>query len=154
MKFWLAAAAILVFANPAPAGEPLELQTQFGKPVPVLGDGQPRIIVYADQEGSSQTATWAKALEAVPCPSVAAANLSAVPEFVRSTVRDSFREEEPIALDWQGRLAGRLGFKADEANVYLVDAAGAPLAHLHGEPADTDLEHLRSLATTDCTSQH
>lgn len=142
--------AALLFVATAVAQEPLELQTQFGKTVPILGDGEPRIIVYADQEGSDQTAAWSEALHSIPCPAVAVAKLSAVPDFARTMARESFEDEEPIALDWEGALAERLGFEKNRANVYLVGSDGRPQVHRTGEPTPAHLRELKALAREAC----
>lgn len=144
------AGAVFLLTATAIAQEPLELSTQFDETVAILGDGQPRIIVYADRAGSQQAQAWGRALESAPCPSVGVANLAAVPDIGRSMARDAFRDDDPTALDWQGEVAERLGFTAGEANVYLVDGAGTTLAHVHGPASGAGLERLRLRAREAC----
>lgn len=144
------AGAVFLLTATAIARQPLELSTQFDRTVPILGDGQPRIIVYADRSGSQQAGAWVRALESAPCPSVGVANLATVPDIGRSMARDSFKDDDPIALDWQGEVAERLGFATGEANVYLVDGAGTTLAHLHGPASEASLERLRLRAREAC----
>ncbi|MEE4303152.1 MAG: hypothetical protein V2J19_03280 [Wenzhouxiangella sp.] len=144
------AGTVFLLTATAIAQQRLELPTQFDETEAILGDGQPRIIVYADRAGSQQAEEWGRALESAPCPSVGVANLTAVPDIGRSMARESFSDDDPIALDWQGEVAERLGFTAGEANVYLVDGAGTALAHLHGPASEASLERLRLRAREAC----
>ena len=144
------AGAVFLLTATAIAQEPLELSTQFDETVAILGDGQPRIIVYADRTGSRQAEKWGRALESAPCPSVGVANLAAVPDIGRSMARDSFKDDDPIALDWQGEVAERLGFTAGEANVYLVDATGRVVEHFHGPADNSNLAAIRNRAERHC----
>lgn len=147
------ACAMLTLSVTAVSGELLELETQFGGTVRILGDGKPRIIVYADRDGSDQTDAWGQVLSAMPCPVVAAANLSAVPGFARSMVRDAFGDEDPIALDWEGMVAERLPFHKGEANVYLVDRAGEILTHTTGVPQEAAVKELTTLTHRNCRKE-
>lgn len=146
--------AMLLVAATAIAQAPLALETQFGETVPILGDGQARIVVYADRDGSDQAAAWGERLKAFPCPEVAAANLAAVPDIARTMVRESFRDDDAIALDWHGKIADRLGFRPGEANVYLVDGNGTERAHFHGAASGGDLDRLDSRAQQHCATGH
>lgn len=97
-----------------------------------------------------QTDGWTEALGSTPCPGVAVAHVAAVPELARSMVRDSFEKEQPIALDWAGRLAERLGFAAGVANVYLVDGEGQSTVRFQGRASEERVNRLKETAREVC----
>jgi hypothetical protein len=146
---WLAI-ALLVTASTARADEPIQLQTQYENTVTLAGDDTSRIIVYSDEAGSAQAEAWGEALIDLDCPVVAAANLSAVPGLAREMVAEGFQSRDPVALDWEGRLAEQFGFTPEVANVYLLDARARSVLHLQGAPDGQKRKRLADAARETC----
>jgi predicted transcriptional regulator len=76
------------------------------------------------------------------------AHLLSVPGFMRGYVRKKFLGKDSahpagrILLDWHGVVADRLGFRADVANVYVIDREGILRYKRSGKGVGTDLDSL------------
>lgn len=114
----------------------LRLKTQFDESIQVLPPmDSALVLVYSDRAGAAQAPGWLKLARSAPCRRLEAANLESVPAIARPFVGRAFHKSSPILMDWHGELAAALGFEANAANVYLIEANGKVRAHLHG-PAD------------------
>ncbi|MCC6696931.1 MAG: hypothetical protein IT365_14975 [Candidatus Hydrogenedentes bacterium] len=139
-------------ANPEPAdtsrAPEFELQDQFGT---THQYAYPRekvaVLLIADKEGSKQVSTWVVPLherfqDRIDIDGVA--DLSAVPAFLRGTVRFFIKRsaEHPIMLDWDGAVCGDFVCAPGKVNVFVVNKDGGICLTLQGAANDSLLKQL------------
>lgn len=111
----------------APAFELEDLKgqkRQFAYPL-----AKPTVMAFADQKGAEQMEAWITPLftrygERIEIHGVA--ELSAVPGFARGIARGIIAGivEQPVMLDWTGKVSKQFGMKAKVTNIYLLDTQG------------------------------
>jgi hypothetical protein len=130
---------------------PITVKDQYGKQVTIGAPSSDWILlIYGDRVGSNFSNNWSSGLRALPhCRIVFAANLRAVPFFMKGTVEGKFqgkgptgKEKGPVLLDWQGKIGDAFGFTPSIANVYVFDRLGAMRAKDAGKGEKADLERL------------
>jgi hypothetical protein len=163
------APCVLVLALLGLPAEGNSVQVQVGEPVGVLAladqyerpfqltdlRGSVIVLIDGDRTGSQFTGVWGSAVRNRYKSSgdqrvaiVYVAHLSSVPAFMRGFVRKKFLGKDSahpagrILLDWQGTVADRFGFRADMANVYVIDRDGVLRYRGSGKGAATDLDPL------------
>lgn len=105
------------------------------------------VMTVADRKGSKQIDGWIAPLKQHYGGRIAisgVADMSKVPGFLRSTVREQFKErlKYPVMLDWDGRVARGFNYHEDAANVFVIDRDGRITGHFTGTPSEIDLSAL------------
>ncbi|MCC6490098.1 MAG: hypothetical protein IT364_21610 [Candidatus Hydrogenedentes bacterium] len=105
------------------------------------------VLLIADKQGSEQVSTWVLPLyerykDRIDIDGVA--DLSAVPGFLRGTVRFFIKRsaDHPIMLDWDGAVCGDFACVSEKVNVFLVNKDGSIRLTLHGPADDSLLERI------------
>jgi predicted transcriptional regulator len=138
-----------------PAG-PLALNDQYERPFQLSGlRGSVAVLIDGDRTGSQFNGVWGSAVRSRYKGSgdqrvaiIYVAHLQSVPGFMRGYVRKKFLGKDSahpagrILLDWHGVVADRLGFRADVANVYVIDREGILRYKQSGKGVGTDLDSL------------
>jgi len=110
------------------------------------------VLVFADERGSTQVEGWVRPLYERYETAIlifGVAELSNVPERLRSTIRGIFRRsvKYPVMLDWTGRVSGEYGYAGKSAAVVIVSPQGVIL---HRETGKANRPALnRSFAVVD-----
>lgn len=99
--------------------------------------GKSVVLIMSDWKGSDYTKNWTAPLVkkfSDKTQFVAFADVSLAPEFIRSYIRDKFKEVYPtsILLDWDGSVFQHYKVKAGVPNVLFIDAAGIVRMHTWG----------------------
>ncbi len=102
-------------------------------------------LAIADQAGSAQLEAWiqpvyARYQEQIDIHGVAA--MPAVPEALRGLIRLFFKSrlQYPVMLDWHSRVAQQFGYEQAQANVFIIDPAGAIRLKVVGAVAASRLQ--------------
>ncbi len=119
----------------APAFELEDLQGKkrvFAYPL-----AKPTVMAFADQKGAEQMEAWITPLyarygERIEVHGVA--ELSAVPGFARGIARGIIGGlvEQPIMLDWTGKVSKQFGMQPKVTNIYLLNTQGQILVEGSG----------------------
>lgn len=121
------------------------LQDQYEKTV-ILRQYEGRVVVLlgSDKEGSSQNAAWIKVIKDKYSDRVLVqgiANLSSVPFFLKTKIRNDLRKDgESILLDWKGEVFRSYGFVKDVSNIVLIDGRGV-IRHRSAGSASSEAVH-------------
>ena len=105
------------------------------------------VITVADKKGSEQIDGWIAPLKEryggrIDIEGVA--DMSRVPGFLRSMVRERFKKRRtyPVMLDWDGPVARGFNYRKDEANVFVIDRDGHVTGHFTGATNEVALRAL------------
>lgn len=126
------------------------LRDQFDRPFSVrFADAPLTLLVFAGRATAADGVAWGRELAATlgALPRVVAvAAAGGVPGLARPLVRLAFRNQPPVAIDWDDAVAARFGYEAGAARAVLVDAAGRVRAAASGPPTATALAEFAAAA--------
>jgi len=115
------------------------LEDQFGKSWPwdQHWKGKPTVLILADRTGSEYTKNWTDQLT-MPYRDkvqfVACADVSLAPGFIRSYIKDRFREAfaYSILMDWDGDVFEYYNVQSGLPNVIFIDENEVVRLHTWG----------------------
>ena len=118
------------------------LQDQYEKTVSLKHfEGRIVVLIASDKEGSSQNASWTKAIKDKYADRVAIqgiADVSSVPFFLKGKIRGDFKKDgDSILLDWKGEVFRSYGLAKGASNVILIDKDGM-IRHRSSGPASAE----------------
>lgn len=126
------------------------LPDQFGK-VHALDfpRSRPLLLVVGDRRGVAQVDSWIPSLRqhwGDQTDIVGVADVHGIPRLFRDRIADAIRKSHPrpVLLDFEGDLVEPLQCTAREANVFVIDPKGFPIARVTGPTNDTNLATLRA----------
>lgn len=105
-----------------------------------------KISVYAlaDRKGSDQLEDWItpfyKAYED-RIDICGVANLKGVPKMLQPMIRSLFRKgvDYPVMMDWTGEVCEAFGYRAGEADIFIVSSDGQVLHRVSGKATEDKL---------------
>ena len=105
------------------------------------------VLTVADWKGSEEINDWVAPLKKRYGHRIhicGVANLGKVPSLLRRMVKAKFKKRYtyPIMLNWNGRIAERLGFEKNQASVLVIDHNGDMLLHLSGYSSEQRLGRI------------
>ncbi len=111
--------------------------------------GKPTVLVLSDWKGSDYTESWTKPLAARfqdRVRFVALADVSLAPSFLRSFLRDKFKEaySNSILLDWDGDVFRYYNVQPGLPNVVFVASDGVVQLHTWGKGS---ADHVTAFAS-------
>ncbi len=149
-----------VIAAPVERLADFELTDQESKPRTYrFPKAKATVMTVADHKGSEQLAPWIQRIRdryetRIDIDGVA--DVSSVPSFLRSIIRDTFRKKltYSVMLDWEGSVVKRFGYTKGVANIYVIDRLGRIVTQVAGPLNDKALQSLtreidRAITPTD-----
>lgn len=148
----IAVAGAVPKAGP-PRLESFELPDQFGKVHAFrFPRERPLLLVTGDRKGSEEIDPWIAPLKqrwSATADIHGIADVRSVPGFLEKRVTEAIRRSrpQPLMLDFDGKVTGRLPCESKAANIFVIGTDGRLKAHVYGPyragtNADPRLEDL------------
>lgn len=105
------------------------------------------VLTIADRKGNDQIDGWLAVLTNRVSDRVSLegiADVSAVPGWLRGTVKAKFREARPhpVMLDWSGDIVRAYPMIKNQANIFLIERDGRVMLHTSGPASRESVSNL------------
>ncbi|HSA78361.1 MAG TPA: YtfJ family protein [Nitrospirota bacterium] len=104
------------------------LQDQYDRTVALHGlEGRIVVLLANDREGSARNSAWQKAIIEKYGDSITflgLADVSSAPFFLKGKIKNDFKKNESILLDWKGEVFAAYGLAKKVSNIIVIDKQG------------------------------